>query len=191
MSVFNNLKGKISEELQPKNLSMVVLLGLLVLIAASLRLIPHAANFTPMLAIAIFAGAQFASRRWAFLFPLAVLAVSDLLLGYYEYMWAIYLCYIPLVFCGFWMRHSEVSTWLKAPAAFIVGNLLFFFTSNFAVWALTAMYPKTLSGLWMSYVMALPFLIKALAGTFVFGGLFLVVERLLARPSLVPSRTSK
>ena len=46
-------------------------LAALVLTAAALRLLPHGFNFTPVAAMALFAGARFADKRTAFLLPLA------------------------------------------------------------------------------------------------------------------------
>ena len=48
----------------------LVLAGLIVA-AALTRVLPHPPNFSPVEAMALFGGAYFASRRWAFIVPLA------------------------------------------------------------------------------------------------------------------------
>src|SRR6266536_6661526 len=48
--------------------------------AALLRLLPHPPNFTPVAAIALFGGAHFARKFWAFAVPLAAMFVSDAVL---------------------------------------------------------------------------------------------------------------
>jgi Family of unknown function (DUF6580) len=60
----------------------LVLCGM-VLAAAASRLIPHPPNFTLVAALALFGGASFASKRAAFVAPLASLFLSDLILGFY------------------------------------------------------------------------------------------------------------
>ena len=58
-------------------------------------------------------------------------------------------------------------------------SLLFFATTNFAVWAFSGMYPKDVAGLVQCFVLALPFLHNSIAGdvfwaTVLFGGWYLV-----------------
>jgi len=58
-----------------------------------------------------------------------------------------------------------------------VGSTLFFFLwTNFGVWLLSTMYPKTISGLLLCYVRALPFLRMQTISTLIFvpAGFFLV-----------------
>jgi len=50
------------------NQPRILLLAGLILAAAS-RLIPHPPNFSPVAALALFSGAQFADRRWPVLSP--------------------------------------------------------------------------------------------------------------------------
>src|SRR5690606_6989378 len=58
-----------------------LLLAAMIVAAAMSRLLPHPPNFSPLVAIALFGGAYFASKRWAMLVPLAAMVASDLLLG--------------------------------------------------------------------------------------------------------------
>ncbi len=55
----------------------------------------------------------------------------------------------------------------------VVVNILFFFISNFAVWVDGRLYPLTSSGLWGSYVFALPFFERSLIGTILFSFIFI------------------
>src|SRR6202043_1776851 len=70
-----NLK-KLATENKPAVLR-TILIFTLILLAAALRLAPHPWNFTPVGAIAIFAGATVRDRRLAFLFPLLVMFATD------------------------------------------------------------------------------------------------------------------
>ncbi|MFM7079735.1 MAG: DUF6580 family putative transport protein, partial [Bacteroidota bacterium] len=83
---------KITDELTPK---IKFIISALVIVSLA-RLLPHMPNFTPVGAIALFAGTYIANKRLAFLIPLAILFVSDLLLeivhgnGFYPYMPFVY-----------------------------------------------------------------------------------------------------
>ena len=52
--------------------------------AAMLRLIPHAPNFSPIGAIALFGGAYLNRKFIAYLVPTMAMALSDLFLGFYD-----------------------------------------------------------------------------------------------------------
>ena len=67
------------DPLAPRTL---VLVGLIAACVLS-RLIPHPWNFSPIEAVALFAGARFADRRLALLVPIAAMALSDVVLGFH------------------------------------------------------------------------------------------------------------
>ena len=52
-----------------------------VLIAATLRVVPHAPNFAPIGAMALFGGA-YLGRKWAIALPLVAMFLSDLFIGF-------------------------------------------------------------------------------------------------------------
>src|SRR3984893_7931945 len=76
----------------------------LILLAVAGRLIPHPENFTPIMAVALFAGATL-SPRIAYVVPLAALMVSDLLLGFPLDSMAlvVYGCLFASVAIGQWL----------------------------------------------------------------------------------------
>lgn len=163
-----------------------LLLVAFILVAAASRLLPHAWNFTPVEAIALFGGAYFASRWAAFAVPLAALFLSDLWLGLYPEMPVVYACVAACVLLGFWLR-DRVSA-LRVGAAGLAGAVLFFVVTNFAVWVTAAQsdtHPACSIGLTECYVAALPFFRAQLLGTAVwslilFGGYALLRQRLPA-----------
>src|SRR5262249_22778167 len=59
-------------------------LGLMALDVVA-RVTPHAPNFTPVAASALFAGAVLRSRTLALAVPLAAMVVSDLVLGWHDW----------------------------------------------------------------------------------------------------------
>jgi len=55
----------------------------LILLGVVARLVPHLPNVTPVTAIALFGGA-YLPKRWAILLPLAVMAISDVVIGFHQ-----------------------------------------------------------------------------------------------------------
>ena len=137
---------------------MNILLALvLILFAAFSRLIPHAPNFTPVISLALFAGA-YLHKRFAFLVPLAAMLMSDLIVGFYSpiTMASVYLSLLLVVALGIGMN-NKVSV-IKIGGFSLIGAVLFFMLTNFGVWVIpNSMYPRTFAGLVDCYVMAIPF----------------------------------
>ncbi len=150
----------------------LLLLLSFVLAGVLFRWIPHPPNFTPLLAMSLFAGVHFHSRTQALAFPLLAIWISDLWLGFYPGMWAVYLSYALIVVLGIWMPQG--ATGRVKGAVGLAGGLtlsafLFFFISNLGVWATGILYPRSLEGLWTCYVMAVPFFPATLYSTWLYG----------------------
>lgn len=161
--------------------STLVLMISLAVFSILWRVLPHGWNMTPVLALALFAGARLQQPALRFIMPLAVMLLSDLLLGFHDTMLYVYgaLLLVVLMGQGLGARGS-----LPAHAGVsVVGSLVFYLITNFGVWMSGALYPMTGEGLVSSYVMALPFLWKTLAGDLFFVVSFFTVFRLLAEPS--------
>ena len=161
---------------------LVALLGA-ILVAAILRLVPHPPNFTPIGAMALFSGAYLGKRSLAFVAPLGAMLLSDAVLGFYSGFWMTYLGVALIVLVG-WLALSRVSV-LRVGAAAIASSVLFFLVSNFGTWALSGMYPHSLSGLSACYAAAIPFFQNTVAGdlfyaTLLFGS-FRIAELLVPR----------
>ena len=169
------------------------LLVLLILAPAALRLIDHPWNMAPIAALALFAGAYFRDKVWAFAVPLGAMCLSDLGLGlirhntafytFHELTPLVYGCYALCVFLGMWVRSSWNSIDRQIHAAGIDGpgrpsalrtvplgvatlggSVLFYLITNFGVWALFNMYTKTWVGLMQCYEAGIPFFRATLLG---------------------------
>ena len=143
-------------------------------------MIPHPPNFSPIAALAFFGGAQFASKRLAFLVPLAAMFLSDLVLELRSLFPSSTAALRSLSVLGFWLRRRQNVRAIGGAA--IVGALLFFVLTNFGVWAMGQMYPKTLAGLLDCYVAAIPFFQNTLLSNLfysalLFGGLAIAENR--------------
>lgn len=180
----------------------LVLVGMILAAAAS-RLIPHPPNFAPITAMALFGGTCFASKRLAFLVPLGAMLVSDLAmgllsgdlsLGMHSLIPIVYGSFALIVCLGFWLRRRGRVGPIIAAAA-LASSVLFFVLTNFCVWALGSLYPKTWDGLVACYVAAIPFFHNTLLGdavytTVLFGGLALAEKGwpVLREPDPAPAR---
>lgn len=163
-----------------KKNAFYIVAGLIVFAALS-RLLPHAYNFTPIGAIALFGAAYFVKKRWAFIIPVAALWISDLILNnfvyasYYEgftlfssgFLY-IYGAFALVVILGIYL--FDKITVPRVLSGAIGGSLIFFIVSNFGVWLSSPMYPLTLEGLVLCYTAAIPFFHYTLAGNLVYCG---------------------
>jgi hypothetical protein len=143
------------------------------------RLLPHAPNFSPIAATALFAGAVLRGRALALVVPLAATLLGDTVLGFYDrrVMSVVYLASALPVFVG-WLSRRWRGPLVFVPAI-LSCSLLFFLATNFAVWAFGGIYPHSPAGLIECYVAALPFLRQTAAGdlfwaTIFFGGYYLI-----------------
>jgi len=161
-----------------KTLEFIVAL-LFILIGVSLRLLPHAPNFAPIAAIALFGGVYF-SKRIALILPIGIMAISDIFIGYYELklMILVYGSFLLCVILGFWLKKHK--KWYTVGGSAILSAVLFFLITNFAVWAFAPWYAKTFSGIIQCYIMALPFFRNTLLGdlfyVIVFFGAYELIE---------------
>jgi hypothetical protein len=177
---------------ETQNTRFIFLAGM-VLAAAVARLLPHPWNFTPIGAMALFGGAQFASKRAAFLLPLTALFLGDLVLGLHKLMPFVYGCFALTVCLGFWVRQNRSAGRIVIVIASLASSVVFFLVTNFSVWAVFATYPKNATGLIECYIAGLPFLRNGLLGDLfysgvLFGGLALAQSRFasLRQPQFVP-----
>ena len=161
-----------------------VILGLIVLGIFS-RLVPHPWNVTPVMAVALFAGTTLASR-WAIAVPLAIVAVSDALIGWHNTMPFTWAGILLTGMLGWWVRRAPTGGRIFTGA--LAGSVLFFLISNFGVWLPGDLYPRTPAGLWACYVAAIPFFRTALAGDLVYTGALFGLYSLVtaARPARLP-----
>lgn len=143
----------------------------LIVMGAVLRVLPHAPNFAPLGAIALFGGA-FLSRRLALTVPVAAMLASDLVIGLYQpiVMASVYVSFLLTVLLGRWVgRHVNPG---RVLAGSLAGSGLFFVVTNAAVWAFGHGYARHAAGLLQSYVNALPFFRNTLLSDVLYSSAF-------------------
>jgi hypothetical protein len=149
----------------------------LALLSSALGLLLSVPNFSPVLAMALFVGFHATSWRARIWLSMATLLIGDLVQGlrdpaylFHDTMWATYSGMALLAVIGWWAsRGAGGGFWRQRLVAIGLGATAFFVLTNFAVWWAGGLYPDDLSGLWMSWVMGLPFFDDTLTST----GLFL------------------
>jgi hypothetical protein len=148
----------------------------LVILATVMRVLPHPWNLTPIGAVSLFSGACFDRKRWAFTVPLAAMFVSDTLLevftghGYHSLMPVIYATFALIVVLGMILRDRRDSPFAVASGS-VASATIFYVVSNFAMWTISTLYPKTVAGLIACYIAAIPFYGTMLLGDLAYSAL--------------------
>jgi hypothetical protein len=165
-----------------------------VLLALAARFLnPHAGsfNFTPVAAALLFFGARM-PRKQAWI-PVTLFIASDVLLSRFVYGYPLsasdlvtWAWYAAIVLLGSLLASNAKP--LRVVSASLAASLSFFAVSNFAVWSLWSMYPKTLAGLAECYAMAIPFFRNTVVSDLLFTGAFFGLAALL--PQLSPKSHS-
>jgi hypothetical protein len=161
---------------------------LFVLLAVASRFLPHPdgwVQFTPLGAALLYFGARAPLKRmWI---PLAALIAADF--------------YLTKVTYGYPLKADQLVTWAWYAGVIVLGSVLlgrqvspvrvaggslaasvaFFFVSNFAVWAVWHMYPKTLAGLLTAYVAAIPFFRNQVLADLLFAAVLFAIGALVDR----------
>ena len=160
------------------NLPRIIFIAALIVVGMVARFLPYPPNFSPIGAIALFAGATLGAKFRAALIPLAAMLLSDYWLGMHALMPVVYGCFLFNVWLG-----SRIQSRLKPLSVFgvsVAGSVVFFAVTNAACWYVG--YPHTWAGLLSCYTLAIPFFQNTLAGdlfftTVLFGSLGLAQWR--------------
>ena len=164
------------EQKLKSSFSYLVILAVLIALGVAGRLLPHPPNFTPMAAIALFAGFIFIKRYMAVVAVISTMLLCDyfafgsLSVSWFgsKSMFVVYFALLfPIVFKNFLQKKIGV---LRIFGAALASSSVFFLATNFAVWAFSPMYEKTLEGLVLCYTMAIPFFQNTVAGDLIWSG---------------------
>lgn len=205
----------------PSNRSRFVFLGAMIVAATAVRLIPYVLqalgtptlssfgapdlklypwNFSPIMAICLFGGVQFADRKWAYIVPLSAIILSNIGIGaitdewrytFYSTMPITLACFSLTVWLGTWLQGHRAEHPLpyvgQIAVAGLASEIIFFLVTNFSEWAFGGgeRYALTLQGLGDCYIAAIPFFRNSVTSVWVystvlFGGLALAERRIPA-----------
>ena len=159
------------------------------------------ANFSSIGAVALFGGAYFKDNLKAFAFPLLSLFLSDLILSatifskyssgflYDGWYWT-YIAFALMVLVGRIMLKNVSIVNLLASTLVIV--LIHWIVSDIGVWYHNPAYTQDIAGFWTCLVKAIPFEIRFLEGTVIYGALlFGAFEILKAKYPVLKLQTQK
>jgi len=141
-----------------KNHRYLLLAVTTIIVLSLFRLIPHPPNFTPILAISVFAGIKFKDNLFSYLVPVFAMLVSDAIIGFHSGMIIIYLAIVLSAYIS--RRFNTINTSVLGSC------ILFYLITNFQVWVMSSSYPKSLNGILECYTLAIPFLGMTLLSTF-------------------------
>lgn len=142
----------------------------IILLGALLRLVPHWPNFTPIASIALFGGALFKKKYWAFIITFSAMIISDLFIGLHTYIIPVYISFALVIGVGI-ILSKKINIFTVMTGA-LGAAVLFFLTTNFAVWASTSFYPHNFAGLVECYTLAIPFFHYSILGNLFYSSLF-------------------
>jgi hypothetical protein len=145
------------------NKNYLLMATALILVSIICRLLPHPANFTPIGAIALFGGFYF-NKGWKMLIPMMAMFISDSIIGFYSIgiMLAVYACILINSVLGSLIAKNKVMA--GALGLSLLGSIIFFLGTNFAVWAFGGWYAHSWAGLQQCFLMALPFFRNTVLG---------------------------
>lgn len=161
------------------------LVTFMIIAAAFTRLIPHPPNFTAVGAIALFGGAYFTEKKFAFIVPILTMLLTDFIIGFHNGMLSVYLSFVLIVGIGIVLsKNIKIKNII---AASLLSSILFFVLTNFQVWVQSTLYAKNLAGLIACYVAAIPFFHHTILGDLFFVGILFALYQLIQIkfPSLV------
>ncbi len=153
--------------LRSENKSQDILAVLLIVIGVAMRLLPHPSNFTPVTAIALFAGVILAPRL-AVTLPLIIMVASDLIIGPHPLFFLTWGCFFLVSLLGVFLRNHMRPGGLFMGS--LAGSLLFFVVTNLGVFFMQDFYTKDWVGLAICFTRALPFFRNSVVGDVFYTG---------------------
>jgi hypothetical protein len=131
------------------------------------RVVVHTPNFTPVLSMA-FLGGMYLKGRQAVLVPLALIVISDLIIGLYPLVYVTWGSILLISLFGLWLK--ERKSLVTVFAGSILSAVIFFIITNFSSWL--TLYPHTMGGLRQCYILAVPFFRSTLVSTVAYSLVF-------------------
>ena len=143
--------------------------GIFLILAAS-RFIPHPPNFTSLIALSFYVPAIMGRK---FIIPLIFsFFITDLFIGIHNTILFTYGSILVISFTTNFFSNNRTYRIIGV----LTGSLIFFIITNLGFWLNGELYPLTPQGLWICYVMAIPFFSQTLISTIIYSA---IIETLL------------
>ncbi len=142
-----------------------------ILFGAVLRVLPHPDNFAPIAAIGLFSG-TYLSKTQAFLATLGSMLISDYFIGFDSLTsrLTVYSALMISVLLGMWLKQGKTTE--RVIASSMLGSVVFFLITNFALFYETKMYSHDWLGISSAYINGLPFFKNTLMSDLFYASLF-------------------
>lgn len=167
--------------------------GLIILLAAVLKVATYPHTFSPIIAIALFSGVVITDKKLSFFMPLMAMFVSDLILeifkiapGFYG-MGQIgnYAALLFITFLGFSMKKISI---INVVGYSLLSSLLFFFLSNTNTFIFDSFnyYEKSFKGYFQCMSAGIPFIkfIPDLIFSVILFGSYSLVIKIIQRKAI-------
>jgi hypothetical protein len=142
------------------------------------RVIVHTFNFTPVLSLALLGG-MYLKGRQAVLVPLALIVISDFIIGFHNMMFFTWGSIVLISIFGLWLK--ERKNFVTVLGGSVASAMIFFMVTNFGAWL--TLYPHTIDGLRQCYILAIPFLRSTLVSTVAYSLVFYAAYEWLLKRS--------
>lgn len=147
----------------------LIIVAVLILFGIAMRLVEHPANFVPIAAIALFAGA-YLPKKYVIILPLAIMFITDLFLGFYAWqvMATVYGSFLIAGAIGLYLRnHKSLGGVISSSLG---ASVLFFLFTNLSVFLFSGFYELSWQGFLTCYSLAIPFFRNTMLGDLFFVG---------------------
>ena len=150
---------------------------LLIGFVCACRLMPHFANFSPMIFLALFM-TRFFNKAMAFGMVIIAMIVSDILLSMHSsystfgsWTWFTYSALLMIGYVGSKIGHLE-ERFSLGMLSILGAGLGFWVWTNFGVWLCSGFYARDFAGFMQCYVAAIPFLQHSLLSAYLCFGVY-------------------
>lgn len=151
-----------------------------------------------MTALAVFGAWTFRDSRLSYVVPLLAMVIGDLGLAivnsdmayaFHDTQIIVYACLAATTWLT--LKLASKDTIGRRIGGILIGSVLFFIATNFAVWMFSGMYSQTAAGLGECYAMAIPFFRTSLLSDIVYGTLMFGAYELAMRSGLTAVPTKR
>ena len=188
----NNIQSRLKN-----NNAILVFISLFILVLIS-RWASHLWNFTLVGGAFLFAGFYFQQKKVSVALVLSAMFVSDLVIGFHNQMFSVYLSYLIIAGLGLLLQpdaedkeSKNYPNRIKILCLSLLGSFSFFLVTNFFVWYEGSLYPLTFSGLIECYVMGIPFYKNQLASDILSTSIIFEVARAILQSDYTASIGNK
>ncbi len=140
-------------------------------------------NFSPITAMALFAGYAYTNKRFSFLIPIAAMLLSDLYLGLHSGMIIVYTAIGIVTLIGLFLSGKSIAYIIGGS---LVSSVFFYLYTNLVFWYSPELYPISWSGQIQSYLAALPFFKASVVSDLMFTGILFGVYHFIKQRERAP-----